>query len=531
LSKKQLLLDMNLPPVPFSPVRTFATVILLVGLCGGTPIRAEDIYIAQTEQGADTGRDPANAHSVAFFNAASNWRSSTKTSGKIGPGDTVHLVGTITTGLTVEGSGTEGNPITIRFSPGAKLSAPYWPGAAIKLSRKDYITIDGGATGRIGGYDGKPELSNGIIECTDNGTLLGHQIKSSGVGAIECRHLTVGNLVIANMYVRARGTEQKDYGIGVYNADVNDRGITNYRVTNCIIHDAYIGVSSDYGTACDTYEFSYLTVYNCNWGGRNGDRGSKSNTMSGLVVHHNWFHDWKNWDDPARNSFHHNGFFAWANQGTLHRPQVYSNVFGPGFGGRFQTAGIYINTGIIEPLIYNNLFIPGPGEGVGNGFITVDSQRNTTLRIYNNTLVSPTGTGTFVQLNGNTGHQVVDFKNNLCVGASSFVAVYNRTNLTLDSDHNLGFKLKPASAYKLSNNSSASGSSIAEWRSRGYDAHSIYKNPRLDPDFRPAADSPAREAGMNLSDHFTTDLCGATRPTTKAWTIGAYEAKVTISPP
>jgi hypothetical protein len=521
---------MNLPHVPFSPVRTFATVILLAGLCGGTPIRAEDIYIAQTEQGADTGRDPANAHSVAFFNTVSNWRSSTKTSGKIGAGDTVYLVGTISTGLTVQGSGAEGNPITIRFSPGAKLSAPYWPGAAIKLSRKDYITIDGGATGRIGGYDGKPELSNGIIECTDNGTLLGHQIKSSGVGATECRHLTVRNLVIANMYVRAQGTEQKDYGIGVYNADVNGRGIVDYRVTNCIIHDAYIGINSDYGDQGRDYEFSYNTLYHCNWGAKNSDRGSKTNAMSGLVVHHNWFHNWKNWDDPAKNSFHHNGFFAWANQGTLHRPQVHSNVFGPGFGGRFQTAGIYINTGIIEPLIYNNLFIPGPGEGVGNGFITVDSQRDTSFRIYNNTLVSPNGTGTFILLSGNAQRQVVEVKNNLCVHASSFIALYNRGNLVLVSDHNLGYKLRSASAYKLSKTRSASGMTISEWRARGYDPHSLYTDPRLDHDFCPTAGSPARNAGVDLSAYFSTDRLGAARPTGRAWTIGSCEAAELSSP-
>jgi hypothetical protein len=243
--------------------------------------------------------------------------------------------------------------------------------------------------------------------------------------------------------------------------------------------------------------------------------------MSGLVVHHNWFHNWKNWDDPAKNSFHHNGFFAWANQGTLSEPIVHSNVFGPGFGGRFQTAAIYINTGIIEPLIYNNLFLPGPGEGVGNGFITVDSQRATTLRIYNNSLISPTGTGTFLLLNGNAGHQVVEIKNNLCVGAASFIAAYNRTNLTLHSDYNLGFSLGLTSAFKLSSNSSAAGNTIAEWLKWGYDAHGVFADPRLDSAYRPLAGSPAINAGADLSAFFTLDRAGIARPKGKPWTIGA----------
>jgi hypothetical protein len=60
---------------------------------------AENIYISQTAQGSNRDTNCGNAHSVVWFNVSSNW-SKPKASGKIGPGDTVHLCGVITTSLT-----------------------------------------------------------------------------------------------------------------------------------------------------------------------------------------------------------------------------------------------------------------------------------------------------------------------------------------------------------------------------------------------------------------------------------------------
>src|SRR5580704_18122423 len=93
-------------------------------------VRAADFYIAQNALGAGTGADAADAAGVSFFNNSGSWNSPTKVSGKIGPGDIVHLVGTISSSLAVEAGGTAGNAITILFSPGARLSAPTWPSGA-----------------------------------------------------------------------------------------------------------------------------------------------------------------------------------------------------------------------------------------------------------------------------------------------------------------------------------------------------------------------------------------------------------------
>src|SRR4051794_23625598 len=67
-----------------------------------------DIYLSQSGGGSNftincaTGSRPAS-----FFNTAGNWP------GIIGPGTTVHLCGTITSGLNFQGSGTSGSPITL----------------------------------------------------------------------------------------------------------------------------------------------------------------------------------------------------------------------------------------------------------------------------------------------------------------------------------------------------------------------------------------------------------------------------------
>ena len=129
--------------------------------------QAEDIYVSQNALGAGGGTSLTDTKAVSFFNTSSNWALG---AGKISPGDTVHLVGTISTRLNIMGSGLIGLPITVLFEPGAKLSAPYWPtSAAISSSGKSFITIDGNGVG--------------IVEATANGTALANQ-QLSGVSIL-----------------------------------------------------------------------------------------------------------------------------------------------------------------------------------------------------------------------------------------------------------------------------------------------------------------------------------------------------------
>src|ERR1700691_2398316 len=86
------------------------------------PIRATDLYIAQSATGGSTGADCCDALPYTFFNNSANWPS------PIGPGTTVHVCpGTYTAPLNTtmfsfQGSGSPGQPITLQFENGVTLS-------------------------------------------------------------------------------------------------------------------------------------------------------------------------------------------------------------------------------------------------------------------------------------------------------------------------------------------------------------------------------------------------------------------------
>lgn len=57
--------------------------------------KANDIYVAQSALGGNTGTDCSNAKAYTFFSSSSNWGTALS---QIGPGSTVHICGTITAG-------------------------------------------------------------------------------------------------------------------------------------------------------------------------------------------------------------------------------------------------------------------------------------------------------------------------------------------------------------------------------------------------------------------------------------------------
>src|SRR5512146_1628339 len=101
-------------------------IILGMFLCLGVLLNAKYIYVAQNSAVASSGADCANAHAASWFNSSANWCTG---STQISPGTIVHLCGTFTGSagaglLSVQSSGSAGNPITIFFEPGAVLQSP-----------------------------------------------------------------------------------------------------------------------------------------------------------------------------------------------------------------------------------------------------------------------------------------------------------------------------------------------------------------------------------------------------------------------
>lgn len=91
---------------------------------------ANDVYLAQTALGGATGVDCADAVAATYFNTSSHW-SGSPTGIQIGPGTTVHLCGTISTNLTFQGGGANGNPVVLdgtsaTMSAYIDLGSSYW---------------------------------------------------------------------------------------------------------------------------------------------------------------------------------------------------------------------------------------------------------------------------------------------------------------------------------------------------------------------------------------------------------------------
>jgi len=489
---------------------------------------AEHFYVAQTPLNAGTGADANNAAGVTFFNTASNWNSPAKVAGKIGPGDTVHLVGTITTALLVQASGTSGSPITVLFDSGATMSSPAWPSSgAIRAVGKNYITIDGGV--------------NGIIENTDNGTTRGNQVNSYGVAADNCSNFTVQNLTILNLYVRTAGTDSRAYGGGIFFGAGDN--LTEFRAINNTIRDTFVGINTDYGINCSNYYITGNTVFNANWGGRCGDRNSSS-TMTNLVIANNTFYNFTNWDGTdaaSQAALHHNGFYAWAESGgTFNSIEAYGNRIGPNFSTvnpNGATAGLFFSgAGMVGPiLIHNNVFEVGlTGGGPANGLIFIWPGSTAVSRIYNNTFSGPglgIGIG-FLAVRGIAGSQKLDVVNNLFVGKQNF-AINSNAGVTLTTHHNLFYQSWSGQEFSYSTNNSGAFRTLAQWKTLGFDLNAITGNPLLDANHVPALNSPAIDKGQDLSLHFSSDKNGvinrASASAGVAWDIGAFELTQTTT--
>jgi len=480
---------------------------------------AEDIYVSQS--GAGSGLSCADSRSISWLNTAANWGGG---SGEVDPGDTVHLCGDITSQIVIQTSGTSGNVITVYFEPGAKMTSPAWPGpststsaGAIVVSKKNYITIDGG--------------SNGVIENTDNGTGLGNQVDSVGVNGNGNSFFVVKNLTISNIYVRTTGTEQVSAGNAISNTNKSGGAFSNVRFTGNTIHDVGIGIRNDYDpSGASDIEIDHNTIYSVNWGANVGSRNTGS-TCTRVQFHDNTVYGFSNWDDTsASNTFHHNAFFGWASHtsATLTEVDVYSNTIGPGFG-LHSTSGVFFQYFVDAIRIYNNVFIAALDDYPSNGLVFLDpySSVPSSHGVYNNTFIGE-GSGTAVGVSllvDNTQTVTLHCKNNLISGVATAIAIFSNTGFSGDIDYNLGYNLFVDRPYSYSASSSSSAKTFAQWQGLGFDVHGLSADPVLTGSYMLTAGSPAIGAGANLSSlgitALNSDKNGVLRGS--SWDLGALE--------
>ena len=498
-----------------------------------SPPSSDDIYISQNSSGLANGSSCANAYAVSFFNTAGNWGTGAS---QIGPGTTVHLCGIFTgsagqTLLTFRGSGTSGNPITLKFENGALLTAPYWSSVgAISTNGNSWLTIDGG--------------TNGTIQNTLNGTtgaacLAGpcsfqqaSRLIYMGGGAATL-NIVVKNLDLINVYVHTpnSGDTFSDNNTECVYIGLNHSNVT---VDNILCHDSENGFDG-WG---NNITISNSELYNCN---RCILFGTNLPT-SGYVVRDNYIHDPQNWDEAVSNDYHHDNIHLFPNSGSANASgvMIYNNRFAGG-GACCNTAHVYFEGTFTSPKIFNNLFdnnvlapynhMPSLRMGSGTG-----PQNITNPLIVNNTFL-----GGQINFSGNgnifTGTQTtgVTIENNLITGGNGLVSIQPGGSVSVINNNVYEDIVTGGGSGCMFGFNGICYNSFSSWKAvlpagSGQDSASlmnILPNLKIFSTGYLQSSSPALGAGINLTSlgitTLNSDKAGNLRPAIGPWDIGAYQ--------
>jgi len=277
------------------------------------------------------------------------------------------------------------------------------------------------------------------------------------------------------------------YG-GVRGGIANERG-DHLTVTHNLVYDAGMGI--DIGSG-DSNIVAYNEVHDC-------ETGIALSSNEDSHVYNNIIYNIK--DEALYN-------YYWVHHGEDHaRNKYYNNViYNAGFGvyetnnknQRYDSGSTYGHQ------YFNNLFYNIGSHGDYRAsfyFKGPDSILfvNNTIYMNNNHSV--------IELLDDANH--ADIRNNIIsVEGNVYTVKY-------DSLSSTGSVIDYNCYYNRSDSSHSSGN------------YSIYVDPKFnsvaDSDFRLRPDSPCRDAGVDLSPFFNTDLNNVFRPQSGGWDIGAYE--------
>ncbi len=474
-------------------------------------------HIYFSESGVGAGSSCSSALPVSWLNTATNWGTG---GGQIGAGETAHLCGTISTPITILGSGTSGSPITILFESGAKMVAPTWYTGAISASGKNYIVIDGG--------------SNGIIQATGSGTGYNNTAGSTGVSFTNVNNSEIKNLSVLGMFVRPPGAGDNcnNYcGTGIAVTGT----FSNVAVHHNTITDARSGVGISYGPSSSGLSIYSNKISKTAWGIGGGDWPPNGSTLTNVDIYDNTITDAYPWDGNFTGCtgdcwFHINGIYIWAEQtgDTLSNIRVHGNKIGGNMGTASHITSFTWFSGNVQApvLVYDNIYYSTSASGsASNGFISLRYCKNGTTTnpcgVYNNTFYSVNPAGLGVMAGDST-----DIKNNIFSNVAGHVIYAGDPANTykITSDYNIFYGLT-SNQFKLN----GGYYTPTTWQAAGYDTHSLFVDPQfVNPggfDFHLKSTSPAVDKGTALAlSGLNKDLEGSSRPQGNAWDIGAYES-------
>lgn len=475
---------------------------MVVALCL-LPATAEDFYVSQLSQGSGIGASCSDAIPVSFLVSAGNWGSG---SGAVGPGDVVHLCGTISTPIRVRADGTSSSKITIKFETGAKMSAAFWTTTgAINISGRNHIIIDGS--------------SNGVIEATDNGTNRSFQEDAWGISMdANGSNLEIKRLTIRNLYVTSAG-DSRGPGIGI-----RIRGGSNIYVHDNTIFESRHGINAVWDGTSSNWEISNNNITRCGDGIFVGDANG-NDSLNGLKIHHNeisGFSAWYGtWTPPPGDGRHHVDAIQVASSGwrssILRNLEIYSNYIHEDVTNN-TTAFIFPSGEIDGAEIHNNVLeVTGNSGFPSNGLLFVGSggQAND-VRIYNNTIVTGGGGGNGI----GAANNIAKIHNNIIKSGAHPIFVSGGGTVG-ESNYNRfigGTTIRLGNAFVALN----------EWQANyGNDVNSEVGDIEFGFRLRPVGCAGTIDRGSPLPSAYVMDFLDRIRPAGGQWDIGAYEDALT----
>lgn len=511
-------------------------ILLFSCLCWSS---ATDIYLAQTALGLNNGTSCANAFIYTFFNSAGNWGTG---AGKIGAGTTVHLCGTITGAagdnmLIANGSGTAGNPITIRFETNAILQAPYF-NIAIYLDGQNYFIVDGGTNGYI----------KNTLAGTSGMTCPGGACQFQPVGTYAVHALTCGNCEVRNLnfllYIHQQCEGAGcDIALDVVSGAALYGNGSNLLFHDNIMHDGSTLVTIPYSATDTGSSFYNNYAYNFNIAYAGCPHGD-------VFVYNNHFQMSNVWDSGNLNYYHHNGAHLFCDPSTHRVMQnfyFYNNLIDGsalhytsllfmegGTSGWTETAG--------TAFIWNNLFLGSLADPVGQLGVFAGNNNQILNNVISSTDQSVNGTCLAML---NTGSTPAVIENNVIQGCTTLVNIQSGNSVAVTIDYN-AYGNAPSSGNPvfqefIGSVNTYNGTTFSGWKtSCGCDSHSVaaLSAPlaNFDSQGRPSTGFIGLSAGLNLTSLATgnlTTLSSTTsagisatpiiRPTgSTPWDIGAY---------
>lgn len=484
------------------------------------------IYISQSGGTFSSGTacNGQTTESVATFNA-----------GTESAGNTYYLCGAITTGLTLHGSGSSGNVISMIWDTGARLSLPYGPMINLNSTSAFWLFNGGFACGPGSACDtveaanltGYAAGQTGIIEATQNGSALTYQNPEPAFSNCSgCHDIEIKNLIVRNLYIHSSLSDTTN------NADAYDTtfGCTSSS-SGCAggtisIHDNNI---HDQGNTLAIEKFSTATtvniynndIYRMNWALDLSGNGPRS-----LNFYNNYCHDASNWDTTA-DAFHHNCIHSFMNTPSDSLiTNIYNNVSYGEWGNCCTTATLlFVEIDAPDNLnLFNNLEIQNVND------LAPSVEYESTNGIFaNNTFLgaaATSGNNAAIRLWGTTINTT--FENNVIENYGQYVVVYSGATFA-------AFDYNTYGSFGNSGNNpwvdgSNSSTKFTAWQALcSCDAHGKQNNNLgLNSVGVPEPGSVVIGAGANLAGLGNTaldfDATGEARPSAGVgpWAAGAY---------